>query len=539
MSNPEVTVEQGRLRGCTLTTENGYSYSGFMGIPYAKPPIGELRFRDPQYPEKWEGVRDVITESNDNPQLDNVFGKGFKGSEDSLYLNVFVPNGASVNSKLPVMVWIHGGAFIMGSGGRELYGPDFLIQANVIIVTINYRLGPIGFLCLNTAEVPGNAGLKDQVFALRWVHKNIHAFGGDVDNITIFGESAGGASVHYQMMSPMSKGLFHKAIIQSGMSTSSWATQKNPEKNAFDIAKDLGLESSLSTDKEAVLKFLMKVPIEDLVNAVTKPMLASDLNPFVPIVEQSFTGVEPFITVNPLELMTTGNYNTVPCIQGFTSQEGALFLMKGHSKITDITKVTKLSDSGIELPKVLAANFGKPLNDDKIAYITNKIEHFYFANEENFIDGYINLMTDLVFLRDIDRSAKLHSKQNSVYLYRLSYNGALNLFKMLVAYPYKGACHGDDLCFLFKQNFKMDELPEGVEMPKITESDILTIKRFVSLWTNFAKYGNPTPKLSDTITTIWEPVTDDNLHCLDIDNEMKMTCDPCAERIKFWKNLMD
>lgn len=441
-----------------------------------------FKLKDPQLPEKWEGVLECVKEGNDNPQMDTVFNKGFKGDEDSLYLNVYVPKGTKRDSKLPVMAFIHGGAFMMGSGSRELYGPDHLIQTGVILVTLNYRLGPLGFLCLNTPEVPGNAGLKDQTFALRWVKKNIKAFGGDPENVTIFGESAGSASVHFQILTPMAKGLFKKAIMQSGTSTCVWAKQKDPEKNAFDLARLLGMESN---DKEAVLKFLRQVPAEDLAKITSKTFSATDIYNFLPIIEQSFTGVESFITTNPLELMATGNFNRVPLISGLTSQEGIVMLINGQTKIEDFSKVKSLSDTGLNLKEMLKSTL-KSNDDNAMSQLAQKIEDFYFNRGGKVMENYIDLMSDMLFTVEIIKSINLQKKYHPIYCYMFTYSGGLNLFKLISSYPYTGASHGDDLGYLFKQN--MGKLPEGVKVPEITQADLDTAKKFCVLWSNFAKY---------------------------------------------------
>lgn len=145
------------------------------------------------------------------------------GDEDCLYLNVFTPEKPQVGKQLPVMVWIHGGGFANGCGNQEWYGPDYLVPKGVILVSINYRLAAFGFLSFANTECPGNFGLKDQSLGLKWVQQNISAFGGDPNNVTIFGESAGSASVHYQVLSPLSRGLFQKAIAQSACSINPFA----------------------------------------------------------------------------------------------------------------------------------------------------------------------------------------------------------------------------------------------------------------------------------------------------------------------------
>lgn len=224
------------MRGQTLSCGNNCKYFGFRGIPYAKPPLGNLRFRAPVPHPDWSGVRDAFEHGKNCPS-DSALG-GINFGEDCLTLNVYTK---SLTRKLPVMMWIHGGAFLMGSGNDLIYGPDYFVNEGVIIITINYRLGSLGFLSTFDNNAVGNYGLKDSVMALKWIRDNIARFGGDPDNVTIFGESAGGAFVHYLMLSPSARGLFAKAISQSGSALCPWAFQPDPEEATHRLARTLGL----------------------------------------------------------------------------------------------------------------------------------------------------------------------------------------------------------------------------------------------------------------------------------------------------------
>lgn len=184
-------------------------YQEFKGIPYAEPPIGKLRFKAPVKHKGWKLIRNA-----------REHGPNCEVSEDCLYLNVYT---MSLKCKRSVMVYIHGGSFNSGSGDSTLFGPSYFMKENVVIVTLNYRLGAFGFLSTGDEVIQGNNGLKDQLMALKWVKQNIEAFGGDVNSITIFGESAGSASVEYLILSPLAKGLFHRAISESGSSLCPWA----------------------------------------------------------------------------------------------------------------------------------------------------------------------------------------------------------------------------------------------------------------------------------------------------------------------------
>lgn len=213
-----VTTSDGVVKGQTAT-----DVTTFKGIPFAAPPVGMNRWRAPQPVAPWQGVRDASQFGADCAQVSfGPPGTTAKSSEDCLFLNLWRPADTAADAKLPVMVWIYGGAFVMGSGAQPSYDGAAFARRNVILVTLNYRVGRFGFFAhpALSAEHPeephGNYAFMDQIAALRWVQKNISAFGGDPNNVTIFGESAGGVSVHNLLVSPMASGLFQKAIIQSG-----------------------------------------------------------------------------------------------------------------------------------------------------------------------------------------------------------------------------------------------------------------------------------------------------------------------------------
>ncbi len=222
-TNTVVRVESGLLRG---VTEDGIVV--YRGVPFAAPPVGELRWRPPQPVAPWEGVRaaeeygpDCMQERFGPPQAPGT-PPTKPPSEDCLYLNVWRPADVPEQAKLPVMFWIHGGGFVGGSGSSPFTSGTQLAKQGVVVVAANYRLGRFGFFAFpalsreRPEELKGNYAYMDQIAALQWVQRNIAAFGGDPNNVTIFGFSAGGVSVHSLIVSPLARGLFHKAIVQSG-----------------------------------------------------------------------------------------------------------------------------------------------------------------------------------------------------------------------------------------------------------------------------------------------------------------------------------
>ena len=249
-----VATGSGDVRGA-YTDDN--AVVAFKGIPFAAPPVGDLRWAPPTAPAAWEGERDATAYSDACLQVQSEEGFYAQGpmphSEDCLYLNVWAPSGA-VDAKAPVMVWIHGGAFVAGSGNSPLYDGAALARKGVVLVSINYRLGLFGFFAhpALSAESPkgasGNQGLKDQIMALAWVRDNIAAFGGDPGNVTIFGESAGSMSVCYLASSPVAKGLFQKAIGQSGGCFAKHVSLTSDE----GVAPDAALPNQISGSGHAI-----------------------------------------------------------------------------------------------------------------------------------------------------------------------------------------------------------------------------------------------------------------------------------------------
>nr|XP_053639153.1 juvenile hormone esterase-like isoform X2 [Cherax quadricarinatus] len=235
---PVVNTEEGRISGLREHSLSGAAFYAYRSIPFAQPPVGDLRFKAPVASLRWDGVRDGSSE----PPLclqPSFITKELQGSEDCLYLNVFTPSEpGSGRRDLPVMVSIHGGAFFCGSASES--GPNALLNHDMVLVVIQYRLGVLGFLSTEDDAIPGNFGLLDQVLALQWVQRNIHHFGGDPQKVTIFGESAGAASVSYHLLSPKSRGLYSQAIMQSGSALNPWAHGKSRRDLALHVGRTVG-----------------------------------------------------------------------------------------------------------------------------------------------------------------------------------------------------------------------------------------------------------------------------------------------------------
>lgn len=429
----------------------------------------------PQPPDPWEATRDCSKDCNICIQFDNTTN-GMIGHEDCLYLNIYTPELPENGEKkllLPVMVNIHGGGFVLGNGTSNAV-PDNIIKKDVVLVSFNYRLGIFGFLSFNRKEAPGNIGLRDQVQALKWVQQNISKFNGEPNNITIFGSSAGGASVAYLLLSPMAKGLFHKAISQSGTCLLHWAQNKNVKELSSKIALLSGVDIN---DDEAMLKHLKSLPANKLITCAMMAVAAEKFHGginfgFVPTIEQPGDW-EPFLDKSCYELLSKGEFTKVPCMSGFCSREGLLMVKSGASILDKLVK-----------EKEFVAHLPFDIDDTLTTEMNNKLKTIYLEAENKYdeIDAFaIDFFTDVDFLGGIYVATSLISKNNApVYFYEFAYDGQLNYLKKKLAINLKGACHGDEGGYLIKS----EPLPET-----ITDTDKLVRDRFVEMWTNFAKHG--------------------------------------------------
>lgn len=406
-----------------------------------------------------------------------------EGNEDCLYLNVYSPE-IKPASPLPVMVFIHGGGFKSGSGNDDVYGPDFLVSHGVVLVTINYRLEALGFLCLDTEAVPGNAGLKDQVAALRWVQDNIKVFGGDPNNVTVFGESSGGSSSSLHVISPMCKGLFQRAISMSGVPFCDWSVPFVPQKRAFLLGKELGFETD---DPNELLDFLQSLPVDKVIDTFPVVLSFEEFNynhviklyHFGPVVEKDF-GKESFLTEDPLEALKNKRINDVDILIGYTNEE-AIF------GITNLEP--RLIVSANRYPEVVVPRkIIMKSTPETILEVSKRIHEFYFKGKPlnaDLMKEFITFQSHACFVYDINRFVSHLPKIGSGrrYVYRFSCISERNVFgKPGLEYGIRGASHLDDLMYLFNaKKFKLKVEKNSTEYK--------LINLVCAVFTNFAKYG--------------------------------------------------
>jgi cholinesterase len=391
---PVVETEYGPVKGVQKTSVLGRKYFSFQSIPYMKAPLGKLRFRDAQPPEKWSEPFDATHEPPSYCVTDFLTYTP-EGQEDAGVINVYTPY-LKTEKPLPVMVWIHGGAFYSGSSQTDLHGPDYFMQKDIVVVNFNYRLGPIGFLSLEDPElnIPGNAGLKDQNVALKWVQKNIANFNGDVNNITLIGTSAGAASTHYHMISEKSKGLFHRSICISGSSFNGCFAEIPRRDFAQRLGKGLGWDGK-GGDK-ALLEFLEAADAYKMI-VVSESLLTADeeygenlMVPFGPTVEPYITE-NCFIPENPLIMAKKAWSNSIDSIMGVTSFEG---LFRAYCNVEEAIKTiqnveyfTPRHQLKVEVPQDKLAEYGRKIKEiyyGKMTPSMTNVESYYHVSYHNF-----------------------------------------------------------------------------------------------------------------------------------------------------------
>lgn len=529
-------TEYGQVRGIKRLSLYDVPYFSFEGIPYAQPPVGELRFKAPQRPIPWEGVRDCSQPKDKAVQVQFVFDK-VEGSEDCLYLNVYT-NNVKPDKARPVMVWIHGGGFIIGEANREWYGPDYFMKEDVVLVTIQYRLGALGFMSLKSPElnVPGNAGLKDQVLALKWIKNNCASFGGDPNCITVFGESAGGASTHYMMLTDQTQGLFHRGILQSGSAICPWAYNGDITHNPYRIAKLVGYKGE-DNDKD-VLEFLQNVKAKDLIRVEENVLTLEErmnkiMFAFGPSLEP-FSTPECVISKPPKEMMKTAWSNSIPMFIGNTSYEGLLWV----PEVKLMPQVLQQLDAGTPfIPKELLAT--EP-SKEKLDSWSAQIRDVHRTGSESTPDNYMDLCSIYYFVFPALRvvhSRHAYAAGAPVYFYRYDFDSEELIFPyriMRLGRGVKGVSHADDLSYQFSSLLAR-------RLPKESR-EYRNIERTVGIWTQFAATGNPySEKINGMDTLTIDPVrkSDEVIKCLNISDDLKFIDLPEWPKLKVWESLYD
>lgn len=484
LKKPVVYTSLGSIQGNEEKTVLGKKIYSFLGVPYAKPPIGEYRFEAPRPVEKWRGRWSATENAPECLQhmLNYDIPDLITGEEDCLYLNIYTPSLSNA-SLLPVLVYFHGGAFMYGSGNKLT--PHFILdRADFIYITVNYRLGPLGFLSTGDDVVPGNNGLKDQSMSLKWVQEHVAAFGGNKDDVTIAGLSAGGASVHLHFLSPLSKNLFKKGISMSGSAFCPWVLTENASQRAKQLASSVGCKTK---DSRKMIKCLKQRPGRKILSQIKTlfwPFLTNPIAPFAVVVENS--GDTSFLNEHPYKLVSEGKVSDLPWLTSATVDEG---LYPAAAIIDREELLKKLNDNWSDIvPHLLDYNYTIP--DKNLNKVSNKIREFYFGQEDVSLktrDKVVKMVGDRYFVVDTVRASKLQAAvtKSPVYYYYFGYQGKYSISVFISKFNSTlGVSHGDDQTFI---------LSRPIISPLETEEDKAMMIKMTNIWISFIQTGKPSP----------------------------------------------
>ncbi|CAD7092329.1 unnamed protein product [Hermetia illucens] len=444
------------------------SFEAFLGIPYAKPPLGRLRFANPVPADPIIGVFNATTARDDCIQKNYLLKTPvILGDEDCLYLNVYRPVGASSEQPLPVMVYIYGGGFFSGTANPGITGPAYFMDTQkVILVTMAYRLGAFGFLSTGDESSPGNYALKDQSMALRWIHENILKFGGDKDSVTIFGQSAGGASVHMHMLSERSINYFHRAIVMSGNAAAPYNDYlKNPLAQARLQAKYLGIPRWNRLTSVQLIAALRRVNAIDILEAGDKFKYwhVDPMTVFRPVVEKNIPGA--FMTKDPKEVVKTGAFRHIPWMITSVPYEGAVRTLSILSNKTLVEDFNKSFDE--LLIRLMEIEYNSP--KQRNWYVQKLVDQYMNGVRvlsEKTGQGFGDMITGRAFVQPMNFTIEQYMKyadldKNPLYLLKFNYRGAYS-YSYLFAENFQnyGVVHCDELIYLFSSpslGFNIDQ----------------------------------------------------------------------------------
>ncbi|XP_023206732.1 acetylcholinesterase-like isoform X2 [Xiphophorus maculatus] len=528
-NEPIITTKYGKVQGNLFNVLDGH-IQAFRGIPYAKPPTEYRRFRPPEPMDNWDDVKNAQDLPNSCYQLRDKTFPGFEGaemwnpntpvSEDCLYLNIWAPVFKTPTPQpadsVPVLVWIYGGAFMTGTSTLDIYQGHFLCKSqNVVVVTMNYRLGPLGFLAIpNNPNIQGNQGLLDQRLALKWVADNIAAFGGDPTKITLFGESAGAASVGFHLLSPGSQGLFQRAVMQSGIPNAAWATANKTE--IYDRSLKLAKLLDCPVDDPARLEYCLlnadpeKMSLKQFENLVPPSILTM---PFVPHIDGD---------VIPSDIETLLSSSTLPkkeLLIGLNKDEGTYFLFYGMPGFTlegesFITRKNFMDG----LPLVLT-NSSEIVKETAISHYTDWQDE---NNTKTNRDEMGRMVGDVLFNCPLmDFATRYAERGGNTFLYFFDQMSSKNPWP-----KWAGVMHGYEIEFVFGMPLN--------ESLKYTWDEMTVSKKIMHHFGAFARSGNPGFKGGE-----WPLFTADTQEYVTLNDDTRRVKKRLkANECHLWHNLM-
>ncbi|XP_067658999.1 bile salt-activated lipase-like [Haliotis asinina] len=546
-AQPIVDTPWGIVEGITNVTEDWTPYHAFLGIPFAVPPTGKKRFKRPQ---PHPGFKHTFKTNKYGPAclqtLKAFGGHGATGDEDCLTLNVFTPVSVTQTTNIPVIVWIHGGAFVTGDAFS--FDPSSIVaHGQVIVVTIQYRLGPLGFLSTEDDVSAGNYGLWDQHLALQWVKKNIASFGGDINSITLMGESAGSASVAFQALYPGSKGLFQRIIMQSGSASSSWAYTRNPLKYTRQLAQKVNCSSH--SDSASMIACLRSVPAKRLTAASwpmgNVPVTALVEFYFVPTIDGIFVKDDPLVLMNSSGYLKQAGLQTLDCMVSVVSNEGGIY--KAIAKAADDHYHSSFSSSvqnktfyrNTFTPEVLQLYFGASSIDMRQA-----VAKVYAPSQGHTValQAVMNTFGDAGMVAPVTLFARAHAKlTSSLKTGKKTYMYVFDHIPSFISVQAKGADHGQDLMYTFGLTEAIMAplaalFPNGTSHPDLSEKELA--HTVMGLLTGFARNGDPNNAVRFGLHQTWPQFTEPGEQYLLLSANMSVKSKPYKDRVALWTQTL-
>ncbi|XP_041481954.1 cholinesterase 1-like [Lytechinus variegatus] len=547
IGNPDIELRDATLTGITVRFDDplymkvNKSIDAYLGVPFAEPPVGERRFTDPE-PLVLQGEYNATEDKAECPQMSPLDDwtpeprppfplpiPTLPGpiptrtiSEDCLYLSIYTPS-PKPSSLVPVLVWIHGGGYAVGGGSEIIYDPiPIVAYADIIVVNVNYRLGVFGFFTTGDDEATGNYGMMDQVLALQWVHDNIKDFGGDPNQVTIAGESAGGGSVSLHMLSPLTDGLFHQTIMQSGNAVCpwAWATMERATEGHRQLAEAAGCpiddtKLMVSCMRDVDENELTRLAIMEGNGAISSPVVDGH-----------------FFPEDPVEMVKRRQFKVLPSLLGSNEDEAAInFAFLDLPSSLFEPPIVNLSLFMSTLPR-LTYNAKTDLEISAVEqhYVNWKIADDASASQ---LDGLIRLSTDQTFACPTEYFARaLEAAGAEVYRYEMTHDPSWSVYAGVPKWT--GASHAEDLQYVFAWGLN----PPLNGVVGQTDAEKFMSIEFVRYWTNFVKSGNPNEPISSSKYPEWPrytmPEQEYKKLSLNMTNGRAMRASSCS----FWLNYM-
>ncbi|XP_071267854.1 neuroligin-3a isoform X1 [Salvelinus alpinus] len=548
--HPTVNTQYGKLRGVRvpLPSEILGPVDQYLGVPYAASPVGEKRFLPPEPPSSWSGIKNATHFAPVCPQnihnavpeimmpiwfsfsLDIVASYIQDQNEDCLYLNIYVPTEDDIRDTgaKPVMVYIHGGSYMEGTGNM-IDGSILASYGNVIVITLNYRVGVLGFLSTGDQAAKGNYGLLDQIQALRWISENIGYFGGDSNRITVFGSGIGASCVSLLTLSHHSEGLFHRAIIQSGSALSSWAVNYQPVKYTRLLSEKVGCNVLDTLD---MVDCLRKKSARELVQQDIQP--ARYHVAFGPVIDGDVIPDDPEI------LMEQGEFLNYDIMLGVNQGEGLRFV----DNVVDSEDGISGNDFDFSVSDFVDSLYGYPEGKDTLRE-TIKFMYTDWAdrdNPETRRKTLVALFTDHQWVEPSVVTADLHARYGSPTYFYAFYHHCQSLMKP----AWSDAAHGDEVPYVF--GIPMIG-PTDLFPCNFSKNDIMLSAVVMTYWTNFAKTGDPNKPVPQDTKFIhtkanrfeevaWSKYNPQDQLYLHIGLKPRVRDHYRATKVAFWKHLV-